>query len=59
MQTEKQPIRIKRYAEARLYDPTAARYVALEELRRWKAQGVPFIVVDAKTGEDVAHVVLA
>ena len=59
MPAGKQPIQIKRYAEARLYDPAAARYVAIEELRRWQAEGVPFIVIDAKTGEDVANVVLA
>jgi polyhydroxyalkanoate synthesis regulator protein len=59
MQAEPQPTLIKRYAEARLYDATAARYVAVEELRRWQAQGVPFRVIDAKTGEDVARVVLA
>ena len=59
MQAKPQPILIKRYAQSRLYDPTAARYVAIEELRRWEAEGVPFIVIDAKTGEDVARIVLA
>jgi hypothetical protein len=36
MQTQQQPILIKCYAGARLYDPAAARYVTIEQLRRWK-----------------------
>ena len=59
MQTQKQPILIKCYAGSRLYDPAAARYVTLEQLRRWQAQGVSFTVIDAKTGADIRRLLLA
>jgi polyhydroxyalkanoate synthesis regulator protein len=59
MQTQQQPILIKRYAGSRLYDPAAARYVTLEQLRRWQAQGVSFTVIDAGTGADIRRVLLA
>ena len=47
MQTQQQPILIKCYAGSRLYDPAAARYVTLDQLRRWQAEGVSFAVIDA------------
>ena len=59
MQTQQQPILIKCYAGSRLYDPAAARYVTLEQLRRWQAQGVSFTVIDARTGADIRHLLLA
>jgi polyhydroxyalkanoate synthesis regulator protein len=59
MQTQQQPILIKRYAGSRLYDPAAARYVTLEQLRRCQAQGVSFTVIDARTGADIRRVLLA
>ena len=59
MQTQQQPILIKCYAGSRLYDPAAARYVTLEQLRRWQAQGVSFTVIDAKTGADIRRLLLA
>ena len=59
MQTQQQPILIKRYAGSRLYDPAAAGYVTLEQLRRWQAQGVSFTVIDARTGADIRRVLLA
>jgi polyhydroxyalkanoate synthesis regulator protein len=54
MQTQ-QPILIKRYAGARLYDPAAPSYVTLEQLQRWQAEGVSFRVIDAGTGEDLGR----
>ena len=59
MQTQRQPILIKCYSGSRLYDPAAARYVTLEQLRRWQAQGVSFTVIDARTGADIRRVLLA
>jgi len=35
------------------------RYVFVEQLRRWTAEGVAFTVVDAETAEDVTRVLLA
>jgi polyhydroxyalkanoate synthesis regulator protein len=58
MQTQQQPILIKCYAGSRLYDPAAPGYVTLEQLRRWQAEGVSFRVIDARTGEDIRHVLL-
>ena len=58
MQTQQQPILIKCYAGSRLYDPAALGYVTLEQLRRWQAEGVSFRVIDARTGEDIRHVLL-
>jgi polyhydroxyalkanoate synthesis regulator protein len=54
-----QPTLVKLYSGSRLYDTAAARYVTLDDLRRWQAQGVPFEVRDAETGADIARVVLA
>ena len=54
-----QAIVVKRYARSRLYDPAGQRYVSLEQLRDWAAEGVAFSVVDTETGEDVTRVLLA
>ena len=59
MQTQQQPILIKCYAGSRLYDPAAARYVTIEQLRRWEAEAVRFSVIDARTGADIRRVLLA
>ena len=52
-------ILVKRYARSRLYDTVNRRYVTVEQLRGWSAQGVAFQVVDAETGEDITRVLLA
>ncbi len=53
-----QPVRpplrmIRRYGGSRLYDTVERRYVAMAELRHWRAAQVGFMVVDAATGEDI------
>jgi polyhydroxyalkanoate synthesis regulator protein len=53
------PILIKRYARARLYDPAGRPYLTIEELRRWRRNGVAFVVIDVETGADVTRVLLA
>ena len=53
------PILVKRYARSRLYDTANGRYMSLEQLRRWAAEGVAFAVIDAETGADVTRVLLA
>ena len=50
---------VKRYARSRLYDVTHGRYVTMDELREWYADGVPFSILDAETGSDIKHVLLA
>ena len=50
---------VKRYARSRLYDVTHGRYVTVGELREWFANGLPLSVLDAETGSDIKHVLLA
>ena len=54
-----QTILIKRYERSRLYDAAKQRYVSVEQLRGWAADGVAFVVLDAETGADVTRVLLA
>lgn len=49
---------IKKYANRRLYDTSASRYVTLEHLRELVRAGRNFQVVDAKSGEDLTRAVL-
>ena len=48
----------KKYANRRLYDPTAGRYVTLDDIRRLNMDGVQTKVVDAKTAEDLSRSIL-
>jgi polyhydroxyalkanoate synthesis regulator protein len=50
---------VKRYGRSRLYDTSQARYVSVEQLRRWAAEDRAFTVIDTETGEDVTRVLLA
>ena len=52
-------ITIKKYANRRLYDTSASRYVTLDHLRELVKSDADFEVVDAKTGEDLTRGVLA
>lgn len=49
---------IKKYANRRLYDTSASRYVTLDHLRELVSAGKDFQVVDAKSGEDLTRAVL-
>ena len=49
---------IKKYANRRLYDTLAGRYVNLEDLAALVRKGDEIQVVDAKSGEDLTRVVL-
>ena len=49
---------IKKYANRRLYDTSAGRYVNLEDLAALIRKGEEIQVVDARTGEDLTRVVL-
>lgn len=50
---------VKRYARSRLYDAAHRRYVTVEQLRGWAAQGIAFAVIDTESGADVTRVLLA
>ncbi len=53
------PIVVPRYARSRLYDTENQRYVSVEQLVGWAAEGVAFVVLDAETGANVSRVLLA
>ena len=55
----KDEIVIKKYANRRLYDTSTSQYVTLDHLRDLVKKGVHFQVIDAKSGEDLTHGVLA
>ncbi len=54
-----EPVIVRKYGNRRLYRTDESRYVTLEELAELVRDDVPFLVHDAKTGEDLTGVVLA
>lgn len=58
MSNEKEPITIKKYANRRLYNTGSSAYVTLEDLGRMVKEGDDFVVIDAKSGDDITRSVL-
>jgi polyhydroxyalkanoate synthesis repressor PhaR len=56
---DKEPVKIKKYANRRLYNTGTSSYVTLEDLATMVKAGEDFEVEDAKTGEDITRSVLA
>ncbi len=54
-----EPIIIKKYANRRLYNTKSSTYVTLETLATMVQRGDDFVVVDAKSGDDLTRAVLA
>ena len=52
------PVRIKKYANRRLYNTATSSYVTLDYLAQMVREGLDFTVEDAKTGEDITRSVL-
>ncbi|MEP2104003.1 MAG: polyhydroxyalkanoate synthesis repressor PhaR [Parasphingorhabdus sp.] len=52
------PITIKKYANRRLYNTQTSNYITLDFLAEMTRDDVDFVVVDAKTGDDITHNVL-
>lgn len=52
------PITIKKYANRRLYNTETSSYITLDLLSQMTREGREFVVVDAKTNEDITHNVL-
>ena len=52
------PVTIKKYANRRLYNTATSSYVTLDHLCQMVKDGVEFVVVDAKSGEDITRSVL-
>ena len=53
-----QPITIKKYANRRLYNTASSSYVTLDNLCLMVKENTDFVVIDAKTGEDLTRSVL-
>ena len=54
----KPAVRIKKYANRRLYNTATSSYVTLDYLSQMVREGQDFTVEDAKTGEDITRSVL-
>lgn len=58
MSESKGPITIKKYANRRLYNTGTSTYVTLDDLGDMVRREEDFVVVDAKSGEDITRSVL-
>lgn len=58
MANAKGPITIKKYANRRLYNTDSSSYVTLEFLSGLVRDNVDFVVLDAKSGDDITRQVL-
>ena len=58
MAVKDEPVVIKKYANRRLYNTGTSTYVTLEDLADMVKRGEEFTVKDAKTSEDITHLVL-
>ncbi len=52
------PIKIKKYANRRLYNTATSKYVTLDDLSGMVKSDMDFVVVDAKSGDDITRSVL-
>lgn len=57
-QAQGEPVIIKKYANRRLYNTAASSYVTLDHLSEMVREGTDFVVLDAKTGDDITRSVL-
>jgi polyhydroxyalkanoate synthesis repressor PhaR len=58
MNSEKQPTVIKKYANRRLYNTGTSTYVTLDDLAEMVKSEDDFVVIDAKSGDDITRSVL-
>lgn len=49
---------IKKYPNRRIYDTHSSKYIKIDDIRDMIVEGIPFVVLDSKTGEDVTRSVL-
>ena len=56
--TTSTPTTVKKYANRRLYNTASSTYVTLADLAKMVKNGEDFIVLDAKTSEDITRSVL-
>jgi polyhydroxyalkanoate synthesis repressor PhaR len=57
-ETQGETVVIKKYANRRLYNTAASSYVTLDHLSEMVRENIDFIVLDAKTGDDITRSVL-
>jgi polyhydroxyalkanoate synthesis repressor PhaR len=57
-ETQGERVIIKKYANRRLYNTAASSYVTLDHLSEMVREGVDFVVLDAKTNDDITRSVL-
>ena len=55
---KKDPITIRKYANRRLYNTATSKYVTLDDLSVMVKAGDEFVVLDAKSGNDITRPVL-
>ena len=53
------PTVIKKYANRRLYNTGTSSYITLDDIAEMVRDEVDFLVLDAKSGEDITHQILA
>ena len=53
-----EPVTIKKYANRRLYNTGESKYVTLDDLSEMVRANTDFVVLDAKSGEDITRSVL-
>jgi polyhydroxyalkanoate synthesis regulator protein len=58
MTSPDEPTVVKKYADRRLYNSRTCAYVALEDLAGMVRQGEDFVILDAKSGEDITRSIL-
>ncbi|HEX4554765.1 MAG TPA: polyhydroxyalkanoate synthesis regulator DNA-binding domain-containing protein [Xanthobacteraceae bacterium] len=58
MAPSEQPVVIKKYPNQRLYHPARRAYVSLDDLATMVEDDEDFVVLEAKTGEDVTPAIL-
>jgi len=49
---------IKKYPNRRIYDTQTSKYIKIEDIRDFIVDGINFVVLDSKTGEDITRSVL-
>jgi polyhydroxyalkanoate synthesis repressor PhaR len=56
--TPKSPLVIKKYPNRRLYNTETSAYITLDDLHQMVVEGRDFVVLDARTKEDLTRVTL-
>ena len=57
--TQVEPVIIKRYANRKLYDTRASRYITLSKIARLIEKGDLVCIVDMESGKDITEMTLA